>query len=681
MPDAVTPHIHRVPPSAVAISAAALGVPMVAALGAPEALGEYGALLWLLALIPAFLLAYHRGWRGAALALALGMASLSVTQVVATAMNLALPDLLLGVIVAYIGITLGIGGMAELMRRDKDTVETMAYTDGLTHLPNRRHLTLFLESECAAAVRGRLVSAVLFDLDHFKEYNDRHGHAAGDEALRVFAAVLARITRRSNLSGRLGGEEFLTVLADTGVEGTMIFAERIRTALKGHRLGDPPLTVSAGVATFHPGMSTAGELLAAADHALYQAKHAGRDRVKMFGRAFVESSDPLSLPQPPEGEPQGEYPRAPEELGKTLPPAALLPHEGTEFGRGRSVLVVEHEGALRERISDYMRCEGFSVYEATDAPSAIEKLATEYDVVVVAYPLPSSSGHDLVATVKSRWPATQVAVMTTADSAPEVVSALRAGADQVLEKPFETSELRAKVGNALRRRDRVASGRLEARMLSVDADERSTATWTRIRAGLMGLVEAAELHDPYTRGHGERTARFAVVLAEHAGLVGAELRALEDGALLHGLGKLSVPTEVLGKDGSLDPNDWISVRNHPKSGRSMVEAIVTHDMTLAAITWHHERWDGTGYPDKLSGEAIPLAARLTAVADALSAMVSGRAYRHAHAWEDAVAEIRRGFGTAFDPGLAQVFEDALEPLHRIYLETAPAEGRRSQAPA
>ena len=674
MSDVAEPFSQRVPPRAVVISAAAFGVPMFAALGAPEALGEYGALLWLLAVIPAFLLAYHRGWRGAATALAFGMASLSVTQVVATAMNIELPSLLLGVVVAYIGITLGIGGMAEQMHRDKGTVERMAYTDGLTRLPNRRHIKLFLENEFAAAGRGRLLSAVLFDLDHFKQYNDRFGHAVGDEALRVFADVLARSTRRMNLSGRLGGEEFLTVLADTSSEGAMVFAERVRTVLKSHLLGDPPLSVSAGVVTFHPGMRSADELLAAADHALYQAKHAGRDRVKMFGHAIVESSGSLSVQQPPEGEPQSEYPRAPEELGKTLPPATLLPHQTTEFGQGRSVLVVEHEDPLRERVSDYLRRMGFAVYEATDAPSAIEKLAIDYDVVAVSYPLPASEGHDLVATVKSRWPATQLVVMTKADSAPEVVDAMRAGADQLLKKPFEMSDLRAKIGNALRRRDRVASARMEARMLSVDSDERSAVTWTRIRAGLLGLVEAAELHDPYTRGHGERTASFAVVLAEKTGLTGAEITALEDGALLHGLGKLSVPTEVLGKDGALDPTDWVSIHNHPKSGRSMVEPIVTHDMTLAAITWHHERWDGTGYPDKLSGEAIPISARITAIADALSAMVSGRAYRRAYAWEDAVSEIRKDFGTAFDPELAEVFEDVLEQLHRIYLETAPAEG-------
>jgi HD-GYP domain-containing protein (c-di-GMP phosphodiesterase class II) len=87
-----------------------------------------------------------------------------------------------------------------------------------------------------------------------------------------------------------------------------------------------------------------------------------------------------------------------------------------------------------------------------------------------------------------------------------------------------------------------------------------------------------------------------------------------------------------------------------------------------------EIWDGTGYPDKLSGEAIPIGARITAIASALSAMVSGRAYRRAHPWEDAVAKIRGDFGKAFDPELEAAFEKALDQLHEIYLETAPAEG-------
>ena len=169
-------------------------------------------------------------------------------------------------------------------------VEDMAFTDHLTRLPNRRHGRLFLENAFAAAERGRGLSLLLFDLDNFKKFNDRFGHAAGDAALREFGGILERATRRMDLSARFGGEEFVSVLTSTDTAGAMIFGDRIRAALSETELSDGnELTVSAGVATFYSGMSSPDELLAAADQALYQAKSAGRNCVRLFGREHVES--------------------------------------------------------------------------------------------------------------------------------------------------------------------------------------------------------------------------------------------------------------------------------------------------------------------------------------------------------------------------------------------------------
>jgi predicted signal transduction protein with EAL and GGDEF domain len=162
-----------VPARALFLSLAALAVPSGAALLVPDILGEQSVFLWLLALIPAFLLAYHRGWQGAAAALAAGMVTLSITQVVAQLIGHSIPEGLFPVVVAYIVITLGVGWMAEVLLRDKDRMEGMAFEDGLTRLPHRRHARVFLENEFAAAQRGRLLCVVLFDLDDFKGYNDR----------------------------------------------------------------------------------------------------------------------------------------------------------------------------------------------------------------------------------------------------------------------------------------------------------------------------------------------------------------------------------------------------------------------------------------------------------------------------------------------------------------------------
>ena len=270
-------------------------VPAAAALLFSEVLGDYGPLLWLLLLVPAFLLAYYRGWKGVATALAAGMATLSTTQVFASWMGIAVPDILLAVVVVYLAIAMGVGWLAERLHRDRHEVENMALTDTLTNLPNRRHALVVLENEFAAAERGRPLAAVLFDLDGFKAFNDRHGHPAGDEALRSFADILTQTTRRMNLSSRFGGEEFLSLLAGSEAKGAVRFGHRVRIALASRALSGETLTVSCGVATYHTSMTSPDDLLAAADHALYQAKREGRNCLRMFGHT---EGAPATSPDP-----------------------------------------------------------------------------------------------------------------------------------------------------------------------------------------------------------------------------------------------------------------------------------------------------------------------------------------------------------------------------------------------
>ncbi|MEX2583856.1 MAG: sensor domain-containing diguanylate cyclase [Gemmatimonadota bacterium] len=156
-------------------------------------------------------------------------------------------------------------------------VRRLSLTDPLVQLPNRRQLDLFLERECAAAVRGRPLAMVLYDLDHFKRYNDEHGHRAGDLALIRFAEILRAETRAMNLAVRFGGEEFAAVLAGSDLKGAAAHAERVRRRVQESFDGE--LTVSGGVAEWGPGMESAVDLIVAADRALYRAKLDGRNRV------------------------------------------------------------------------------------------------------------------------------------------------------------------------------------------------------------------------------------------------------------------------------------------------------------------------------------------------------------------------------------------------------------------
>lgn len=272
-----------VPLRALGLSVCALAVPVVATALPPDAGTGPEPLLWLLALIPAFLLAYYRGWRGAEFALAAGMVALTLAQIVATlsGRDLGATAVLLPAVSAYIVIALGVGVLSELLHRELARAEARALTDELTGMPNRRWARLTLETEFAAAQRGRPLVVVLFDLDRFKEYNDRFGHAAGDRALRVVAAVLQRNTRRMHLTARIGGEEFLSVLSSSDIAGAQVFARKIREDLARVELPTGPIRMSIGLAAYDPEMASPDDLLALADEALYRAKQEGRDRIRV----------------------------------------------------------------------------------------------------------------------------------------------------------------------------------------------------------------------------------------------------------------------------------------------------------------------------------------------------------------------------------------------------------------
>jgi len=281
-----------IPLKALLLSFAALFIPILSALLFPSfSGGDTGLLIWLTALIPAFLLTYYRGWSGASLALAMGMAALVLTQVALLLAGMRVDNwgLLAGIIFVFIATCLGIGWVTELLHVERRKAEKLALTDQLTGMPNRRHAVVFVEASFAAAQRGIPLSVVLFDVDKFKGYNDTHGHMEGDEALKKIGQVLMTSTRRMNLTARWGGEEFLSMLSDTPVEGGLIFAERVLSEIH-QAFPDGSVTLSAGLAQYVPGMDSPARLLAAADQAMYAAKASGGDCVRMASKDPVSSS-------------------------------------------------------------------------------------------------------------------------------------------------------------------------------------------------------------------------------------------------------------------------------------------------------------------------------------------------------------------------------------------------------
>jgi putative nucleotidyltransferase with HDIG domain len=170
------------------------------------------------------------------------------------------------------------------------------------------------------------------------------------------------------------------------------------------------------------------------------------------------------------------------------------------------------------------------------------------------------------------------------------------------------------------------------------------------------VVNTLEARDPYTRGHTDRVTHIAKSIARRMGIVDEELFIIELGALLHDVGKIGVTDAILKKPGPLDTEEYTQIREHPDKGRIILSNIAYLQRAIPCVLHHHERYDGRGYPERLSGARIPLPGRIIAVADAFDAMTSDRPYRRALTVRRAMAELRRHAGRQFDPAVVNAFQ-------------------------
>jgi putative two-component system response regulator len=410
---------------ALLISLLALAIPVVTTAVAPQWTGgELELLVWILPLVPAFLMSFHHGWKGASLALAAGMAVLALSQaLLAWSGSVGPPtQYLLAFILVLIVVALGSGWIVASLRESLERARNEAYTDHGTGLPNRRAATMFLEKAFFAAQRGTRLSVVLFDLDHFKSINDQRGHASGDQVLKVFGEVLNKITRAMNLSARYGGEEFISVLNESEAHGASIFADRVRIAFQ-EASPVPGATVSAGVAEYEQGMASPDVLVAAADQALYRAKSNGRNRVEVLDR-----------------------------MGRRAEPPRVEPARPRPTGGGQRILVVDDDEAARRGIARGLHRIGYSVLEAESAAEAmqiIRGLSEPVDLVVTDIVMPDTGGFRLMEMICETQPNAR-AVYVSGYSQEEVNWAGVPGAAWgFISKPILLADLGNMVGEVL----------------------------------------------------------------------------------------------------------------------------------------------------------------------------------------------------------------------------------------
>jgi diguanylate cyclase (GGDEF)-like protein/putative nucleotidyltransferase with HDIG domain len=369
---------------------------------------------------------------------------------------------------------------AELYEKAKQR----ANTDELTGLFNHRCFHQRLEEEIARSARfGEIFSLILFDVDHFKNYNDLSGHLNGDEVLRCIGGYMKKSVRDSDICFRYGGDEFAIILPETSPEGGQMVAERIRKMIE-EKDDQPgiPVTISIGVASWPTDGVMKDELIRSADAGLYYSKQTGRNRTSL---------------------------------------------------------------ACEVALSQVFQVESAANRKNADSEALLSTIYT------------------LAATVDAK--------------------------------------------------------------------------------------------DHNTYGHSKKVSRYAMEMAKAMGFDEEEMKRIKAAALLHDIGKIGIPDMILQKSGILSVDERQKVQAHPNLGVAIIQHVDILRGCLAGIQYHHEQYNGEGYPSGLKGSNIPVDARILAVADAFDAMTSPRQYRKMLSYEEAIEELKKCAGIQFDPEIVEIF--------------------------
>jgi putative two-component system response regulator len=320
------------------------------------------------------------------------------------------------------------------------------------------------------------------------------------------------------------------------------------------------------------------------------------------------------------------------------------------------ILVVEDDEAIRSLLQVVLQREGFEVVTASDGEAGLAAVdAHDPDVLILDVGLPIVDGLEVTRRLRANR-ATRtlpIILLTARASIDDMVAGLDAGADDFIGKPFERPELLARVRSGLRMR-------------------RAILGMETAQGVVTALANAVEAKDLVTEQHCERLAVVTARLSQVLGLGVDEREAITYGALLHDVGKIGIPEALLSKPGPLTPDEWVVLRRHPEIGERICQPLGLSPSFAPIVRHHHERWDGSGYPDQLRGISIPVGARIVALADAYDAMTHDRPYRSAFPPAVAVGELRRLSARQFDPDLVEPFIACLdEPIEASAVAPTP----------
>lgn len=320
------------------------------------------------------------------------------------------------------------------------------------------------------------------------------------------------------------------------------------------------------------------------------------------------------------------------------------------------ILLVDDEVNILSVLTDMLREMGFTVAPAAGPEDALRLIAGErFHIALIDNYLGSTDGIRLIEQITAIDPDVHCIIMTGNPNIDLAIHALKQGVCDFLRKPFRSEDLLISIDHVNRKRELERQRREVMSMLESAVREKTDELNQVYLSVLAALSRTVEKRDLGTYGHSMRVSTLSVLVAEALGLAAGETDVLRDASLLHDIGKIGISDSILAKPSRLTEDEFALIKSHPEKGVEILQPLKQFQALLPAILHHHERYDGSGYPAHLRGDAIPLMARIISVSDTYDAIVSNRPYRNAKCSESALAQLRDWSGRQFDPAIVDAF--------------------------
>ena len=490
------------------------------------------------------------------------------------------------------------------------------YRDVLTGAYNRRYFEDRVKNVPMKA------GVAIIDIDDFKLCNDTFGHEAGDVALQTLVHTIRKYIRKADMIIRYGGDEFLLIMPDVNEE---VFVEKLQKiqqkihSVHMSQYGQMQLSISVGGVMM--GDESVEQAVRRADKLMYQAK--------TQKNMVVTEEDAI------DGDHRIERSKIKQQL-----------------------LIVDDSEINREILAEMLK-DDYRILQASNGEEGISMLQEhENDIALVLLDIlmPGMNGFDTIAAIRENKETADIPVifLTADDDSNTEKKGLEAGAMDFIKKPFVPEVLLLRVRHTIEliRLQTNLAYEVEKKTQEVTAQHEKLEKISRqIATTLSGAIDAK---DTYTNGHSTRVAEYSREISRRAGFSEEVQDEIYMMGLLHDVGKIGIPDAIINKPAKLTDEEYSIIQKHPVTGAKILKNITEFPKLSTGARWHHERYDGKGYPDGIAGEEIPTEARIIAVADAYDAMSSRRSYRDVLPQAKVREEVEKGKGTQFDPVFAEI---------------------------